>query len=159
MKTSSTRYNTKAMSIKETIEDKISSLLRENQIIKNEQEETLKNQERKIDDIFCEFLTVIDTFERAEQTITERGLIQDENTKKAVNRLLNAKKKAMHVLEKFNVKKIEFENNHSNEDMCAVADTEPDPSRQTGDIISIEKEGYLRNGHLIRRAEVIIVKN
>lgn len=147
------------MSIRETIEEKISSLLRENQIVKNEQEETLKDQERKIDDIFCEFLTVIDTFERAEQTIAERGLVQDENAQKAVNRLLNAKKKALHVLEKFNVKKIEFENNHSNEDLCSVADTEPDPSRQTGDIVSIEKEGYMRNGHLIRRAEVIIVKN
>lgn len=147
------------MSIRETIEEKISSLLRENQIVKNEQEETLKDQERKIDDIFCEFLTIVDTFERAEQTIAEKGWVQDENAQRAVNRLLNAKKKALHVMEKFNVKKIEFENNHSVEDLCSVADTEPDPSRQTGDIISIEKEGYMRNGHLIRRAEVIIVKN
>lgn len=147
------------MSIRETIEEKISSLLRENQIVKNEQEETLKDQERKIDDIFCEFLTIVDTFERAEQTIVEKGWVQDENAQRAVNRLLNAKKKALHVMEKFNVKKIEFENNHSVEDLCSVADTEPDPSRQTGDIISIEKEGYLRNGHLIRRAEVIIVRN
>ena len=70
------------MDIKATIEEKISSLLRENQTIKNEQEETLKNQDRKIDEIFCEFLTVIDTFERAEQAIAERDLIQDDNAKK-----------------------------------------------------------------------------
>lgn len=147
------------MSIRETIEEKISSLLRENQIVKNEQEETLKDQERKIDDIFCEFLTIVDTFERAEQTIAEKGWVQDENAQRAVNRLLNAKKKALHVMEKFNVKKIEFENNHYVDIFCWVVDTEPDPSRQTGDIISIEKEGYMRNGHLIRPAEVIIVKN
>ena len=147
------------MGIRETIEDKISSLLRENQTIKNEQEETLKNQDRKIDEIFCEFLTVIDTFERAEQAIAERELIQDDNAKKAMNRLLNAKKKALFVLEKYNVKKIIFENNHSVEELCEVSDTEPDATKQNGDIISIEKEGYTRDSHLIRPAEVIIVRN
>ena len=71
----------------------------------------------------------------------------------------DAKKKALGVLEKFNVQKIEFENNKSIEELCEVADTEPDPGRETGDIVSIEKQGYTRQGHLIRPAEVIIVKN
>lgn len=147
------------MDVKETIEKKISSLLRENQTMKNQQEETIKNQDRIIDEIFCEFLTVIDTFERAEQAIADKALVQDENSKKAMNRLLNAKKKALFVLEKYNVKKIVFENNHSVDELCEVSDTEPDASKENGDIVSIEKEGYTRNGHLIRPAEVIIVKN
>ena len=147
------------MNIKKLITDCITSLLRDNLTIKNEHEETIKGQEKKIDEIFCEFLTVVDTFERAEQTIKERELYKDENTKKAINRLLNAKKKALFVLEKFDVKKIEFENNKSVEELCEVSDTEPDPSRETGDIVSIEKQGYTRQGHLIRPAELIIVKN
>ena len=147
------------MNIKNLLKDCITSLLRENLTVKNEHEETIKGQERKIDEIFCEFLTVLDTFERAEQTIKERELDRDETTKKAINRLLNAKKKALGVLEKYNVQKIEFENNKSVEELCEVADTEPDPSRETGDIVSIEKQGYTRQGHLIRPAEVIIVKN
>jgi len=147
------------MNIKKLIKECITSLLRENLTVKNEHEETIKGQEKKIDEIFCEFLTVLDTFERAEQTIKERELDKDETTKKAINRLLNAKKKALGVLEKFNVQKIEFENNKSIEELCEVADTEPDPSRETGDIVSIEKQGYTRQGHLIRPAEVIIVKN
>jgi molecular chaperone GrpE len=147
------------MNIKNLLKDCITSLLRENLTVKNEHEETIKGQERKIDEIFCEFLTVLDTFERAEQTIKERELDRDETTKKAINRLLNAKKKALGVLEKYNVQKIEFENNKSVEELCEVADTEPDPSRETGDIVSIEKQGYKRQGHLIRPAEVIIVKN
>lgn len=61
-------------------------------------------------------------------------------------------------MEKFNVQKIEFENNKSIEELCEVADTEPDPGRETGDIVSIEKQGYTRQGHLIRPAEVVIVK-
>lgn len=147
------------MSVRSEIANKVSELSRENLTLRNQLEEFEKSQDKRIDEIFCEFLTVLDTFERAEQTIKERELDKDETTKKAINRLLNAKKKALGVLEKFNVQKIEFENNKSIEELCEVADTEPDPGRETGDIVSIEKQGYTRQGHLIRSAEVIIVKN
>lgn len=147
------------MSVRSEIANKVSELSRENLTLRNQLEEFEKSQDKRIDEIFCEFLTVLDTFERAEQTIKERELDKDETTKKAINRLLNAKKKALGVLEKFNVQKIEFENNKSIEELCEVADTEPDPGRETGDIVFIEKQGYTRHGHLIRPAEVIIVKN
>ena len=147
------------MSVRSEIANKVSELSRENLTLRNQLEEFEKSQDKRIDEIFCEFLTVLDTFERAEQTIKERELDKDETTKKAINRLLNAKKKALGVLEKFNVQKIEFENNKSIEELCEVADTEPDPGRETGDIVSIEKQGYTRHGYLIRPAEVIIVKN
>lgn len=147
------------MSVRSEIANKVSELSRENLTLRNQLEEFEKSQDKRIDEIFCEFLTVLDTFERAEQTIKERELDKDETTKKAINRLLNAKKKALGVLEKFNVQKIEFENNKSIEELCEVVDTEPDPGRETGDIVSIEKQGYTRQGHLIRPAEAIIVKN
>ena len=147
------------MSVKEEIAKKVSQLSRENLTLRNQLEKVESSQDKRIDEIFCEFLTVIDTFERAEQTIKERALDKDETTKKAVNRLLNAKKKALFVLEKFDIKRIGFENNKSIQELCVVSDTEPDPDRETGDIVSIEKQGYTRQGHLIRPAEVIIVKN
>lgn len=147
------------MSIRDIIANKVSELSRENLTLGNKLEEFEKTQDKKIDEIFCEFLTVLDTFERAEQTIKERELDKDENAQKAINRLLNAKKKVLGVFEKYNIQKVVFENNKSVEELCEVADTEPDPSRETGDIISIEKQGYTRQGHLIRPAELIIVKN
>ena len=147
------------MSIKKELTDKFSDLQRDNVTLRNQLEEFEKNQEKRIDEIFCEFLTVVDTFERAEQAIKERELDKDDTTKKAINRLLNAKKKALFVLEKYDVKRIEFENNKSVEELCEVSDTEPDPTRETGDIVSIEKQGYKRSEHLIRPAEVFIVKN
>jgi molecular chaperone GrpE (heat shock protein) len=147
------------MSIKKELTDKFSDLQRDNVTLRNQLEEFEKNQEKRIDEIFCEFLTVVDTFERAEQAIKERELDKDDTTKKAINRLLNAKKKALFVLEKYDVKRIEFENNKSVEELCEVSDTEPDHTRETGDIVSIEKQGYKRSEHLIRPAEVIIVKN
>ena len=147
------------MSVKKEISNKVSELSRENLTLRNKLEEFEKSQDKRIDEIFCEFLTVIDTFERAEQIIREREMDKDENTKKAINRLLNAKRKLLFVLEKFDVKRIEFENNKSVEELCEVSATEPDSNRETGDIVSIEKQGYTRQGHLIRPAEVIIVKN
>lgn len=145
--------------LKLTIEEKMSESLRQIVTLNNEKEQMSKDHEKGLDEIFTEFLSVLDTFEKSESIIKERGLDQDENASKAIKRLLNAKKKALSVLEKFNVKKIEFEDGLVDDDVCTTVETEPDSNRKNGEIISIEKDGYTRNGHLIRRAEVVIVKN
>lgn len=145
--------------IKPTIEEKMADSLRKIVTLQNEKEQAEKNHEKELDDIFAEVLTVIDTFQKSEAIIKERGLDQEENASKAIKRLLNAKKKALSVLEKFNVKRIEFEGGMVDDDFCTTVETEPDSNRKNGEIISIEKDGYTRNGHLIRRAEVVIVKN
>lgn len=145
--------------IKPVIEEKMAESLRQIVTLQNEKEQAEKNHEKELDDIFAEVLTVIDTFQKSEAIIKERGLDQEENASKAIKRLLNAKKKALSVLERFNVKRIEFETGMVDDDLCTTVETEPDSSRKNGEIISIEKDGYTRNGHLIRRAEVVIVKN
>lgn len=145
--------------IKPTIEEKMADSLRKIVTLQNEKEQADKNHEKELDDIFAEVLTVIDTFQKSEAIIKERGLDQEENASKAIKRLLNAKKKALSVLEKYNVKRIEFETGMVYDDLCTTVETEPDSNRKNGEIISIEKDGYTRNGHLIRRAEVVIVKN
>ncbi len=145
--------------IKPTIEEKMADSLQKIVTLQNEKEQAQKNHEKELDDIFAEVLTVIDTFQKSEAIIKERGLDQEENASKAIKRLLNAKKKALSVLEKFNVKRIEFETGMVDDDLCTTVETEPDSTRKNGEIISIEKDGYTRNGHLIRRAEVVIVKN
>lgn len=145
--------------IKPSIEEKMADSLRKIVTLQNEKEQADKNHEKELDDIFFEVLTVIDTFQKSEAIIKERGLDQEENASKAIKRLLNAKKKALSVLEKFNVKRIEFETGMVDDDLCTTVETEPDSTRKNGEIISIEKDGYTRNGHLIRRAEVVIVKN
>lgn len=147
------------MDIKPTIEEKMADSLRQIVTLQNEKEQAEKSHEKELDDIFAEVLTVIDTFQKSEAIIKERGLDQEENASKAIKRLLNAKKKALSVLEKFNVKKIELDSGMVDDDLCTTVETEPDASRKNGEIISVEKDGYTRNGHLIRRAEVVIVKN
>lgn len=144
--------------IKPLIQEKMAESLNRIVTLQNDKEQMEKNHEKELDSIFAEFLTVIDTFEKSEMIIKERGLDQDENASKAIKRLLNAKKKALSTLEKFNVRKIDLEG-VVNDDLCTTIETEPDSNRKNGEIISVEKDGYTRNGHLIRRAEVVIVKN
>ena len=122
-------------------------------------EEANNKAETILDDALLEFLIVLDTFERAEKYIASQGLEQNEEFSKGYKRLLNAKKKAQFVLEKYNVSQIVFENNMLVPEWCIVADTEPDAAKPNDEIISIEKNGYLRDGRLLRSAEVIIVKN
>ncbi len=65
-----------------------------------------------------------------------------------------SRKNSARILEKHGVKKILFEDGFSNDDLCTITDTEPAPEHQNGYILSVEKEGYTRNGNLLRRAEV-----
>lgn len=145
--------------IKSDIWESMASLGRDRIALNNKIEEIEGKHSKEIDSIFCEFITVLDTFERAEQIIAERNLGENEDANKAIKRLLNAKKKVLFVLEKFGVERIEFPDNMSVDELCVVTDTEPDSSKPTGEIISIDKPGYKRQGHLIRPAEVVIVKN
>jgi molecular chaperone GrpE (heat shock protein) len=144
---------------KTIIRDKMAESLKAIITLQNEKELLDKAREKELDEIFTEFLTVIDTFEKSEAAIKERGLDQDEKAQKAITRLLNAKKKAISTLEKFNVNKIKFDDGRVDDEVCTTVDTEPDATRENGEIVSVEKEGYTRKGHLIRRAEVVVIKN
>ena len=53
------------MDIREELYSKVASLQRENLTGRNSLEEYKKSQEKFVDSIFSEFLTVIDTFDRA----------------------------------------------------------------------------------------------
>lgn len=147
------------MDTKEIIAQKLSDLGRENLELKARCDELNKKSETTIDEVLIEFLNVIDTFERAEQYIQKQGLDKDENASKAIKRLLNAKRKALFVFEKYNVKQMVFENNISVPDWCNISATEPDSTKTDGEIISIDRNGYLRDGKLLRSADVVIVKN
>jgi molecular chaperone GrpE (heat shock protein) len=122
-------------------------------------EENQRKKEQLLDEVFMDAISVLDAFSREEKVIEDHEWNQSEDSQKAIKRLLNAKKKLNTMLEKYDVKKIVFEDGMSNDDLCSVTDTEPDAEKPNGYILSIEKEGFTRNGHMLRRAEVVIVKN
>lgn len=143
----------------EKIEQQISDMLRKNKALSNQIEENQQKGEQLLDEIFIDVISILDAFSREETIIENHEWNKSEDSQKAIKRLLNAKKKLQTMLKKYDVKKITFDDGMSNDDLCYVTDTEPDIDKPNGSILSIEKEGYLRNGHTLRRAEVVIVKN
>lgn len=143
----------------EKIEQQISEMLRNNKALSNQIEDNHRKEEQHLDEIFLDVISVLDAFSREEKVIEDHEWNQSEDSQKAIKRLLNAKKKLNTMLEKHDVKKMSFDDGMSNDDLCSVTDTEPDPEKPNGFIISIEKDGFTRNGHTLRRAEVVIVKN
>ena len=141
------------------IEAEITRLKQDNLKQKNTIEESSLDHERQIDALVSDVITIIDAFEKAEVKVKEMGLTEDENAQKAIKRMLQPKKMALSVLAKYNVTRIDLDGKPMNADTCIVVDTEPDADKEEGTVLSIEKNGYQRGSRLIRRAEVIIVRN
>lgn len=141
------------------LESEITEIKKENLKQKNDIEEIALNSEREIDALIFDLISIIDAFEKAEIKVNEIGLTADENAAKAIKRMLQPKKVALSILAKYNVNQIDLDGKQVNENLCTIVDTEPDSTKEDGLVVSIEKNGYTRGNRLIRRAEVVIVRN
>ena len=141
------------------IESEITLIKQENLKLKNEIEELSLNHERQIDSLINDFISVIDAYEKAESKVKELGVIEDETSQRAIKRLLQPKRTALKVLSNNNVSQIDILGKPLDENLCSVVETEPDSEKDNDIVLSIEKNGYVRNERLIRRADVVIVRN
>lgn len=141
------------------IEAEITKLKQEEIRLKNNLEDASLEQERQIDALMFEVIQIVDAYDKAETVVKDRGYNDDETASKAIKRMLQPKKIALAILSKYNVSQIDLDGKVINEDLCTVVDTEPDSTKEDGLVISIEKNGYVRGERLIRRAEVIIIRN
>jgi molecular chaperone GrpE (heat shock protein) len=141
------------------IEAEITQIKQENIRLKNSLEDASLEQERQIDALILEVIQVIDAYDKAETVVKDRGYNDDETAGKAIKRMLQPKKISLSILSKYNVSQIDLDGKIINEDLCSVVDTEPDSTKEDGLVVSVEKNGYVRGDRLIRRAEVIIIKN
>lgn len=141
------------------LESEITEIKKENLKQKNDIEEIALNSERQIDALIFDLISIIDAFEKAGKKVNEIGLTADENAAKAIKRMLQPKKVALSILAKYNVNQIDLDGKQVNENLCTIVDTEPDSTKEDGLVVSIEKNGYTRGDRLIRRAEVVIVRN
>ena len=139
--------------------EEITRLKKENLQKQNSIEELTLNHERQIDALLNDFISVIDAYEKVETKIKEMELPEDDNIQRVIRHLLRPKKTALSVLSKNGVSQIDIVGKPLNEDICTVVETEPDNEKENDTVLSIEKGGYIRDERLIRRAEVVIVRN
>jgi molecular chaperone GrpE (heat shock protein) len=141
------------------IEIEITHIKKANLRLKNDLEQKSLDNDRQIDSLINDIIQIVDAYEKSETKIKEMGLMDDENAQKVIKRMLQPKKVALSILFKYNVAQIDLDGKLMDENTCSVVDTEPDSEKEDGFVLSVEKNGYVRGDRLIRRAEVIVVRN
>ena len=147
------------MSKFDDIREEIKKLHEENINLNNWISTQEKSNDNQVSEICKDFLQVLESFEWAEATIHERGLDQSKISTSAIARILTAKTKLLEVLGTYGVKKVEFPNDVFDPAKGKITDSVVDSEKENGVVASIVKDGFIRNGKILRLAEVIVVKN
>jgi len=127
--------------------------------LKNEVEKKENEKHDQLKDISLGMIDILDSFERVEEGLIEKGLDKNEEASKAMNRYKTIQKKLLNLLQKYGITKIEFTDNRLIVGFCEVVETEADSNRKNDEIISVVRSGYIRGKELIRAAQIIVVKN
>ena len=141
------------------IETEITEIKKANLQLKNDLEQKSLDNERRFDALINDIIQILDAYEKSETKVKEMGLMDDENAQKGIKRMLQPKKVALSILSKYNVAQIDLDGKLMDENVCTSVDTEPDSEKEDGLVLSVEKNGYVRGDRLVRRAEVIVVRN
>lgn len=140
------------------IEEEVTQLNKNRIELEHKIEDMASENEKNLDAIFKDLLSVVDAFNKADSRIAEQ-YPDNEVAEKVRKRFATAKKKLLEILSKNGVAEIEFPDNLASINDCEIVETEPDLSKPENTIVSIEKAGFRRNGRLLRLAEVVAVKN
>jgi len=127
--------------------------------LKNEVERKENEKHDQLKDISLGIIDILDSFERVEESLIEKGLDKKEEANKTMNRYKTIQKKLLNLLQKYGITKIEFPDNRLIVGLCEVVETEADSNRKNDEIISVVRNGYIRGKELIRAAQIIVVKN
>lgn len=127
--------------------------------LKNEVEKKENEKHDQLKDISLGIIDILDSFERVEESLIEKGVDKNEEASKTMNRYKTIQKKLLNLLQKYGITKIEFLDNRLIVGLCEVVETEADSNRKNDEIISVVRSGYIRGKELIRAAQIIVVKN
>ena len=136
----------------------VARLQNENLALRHRNEQQIQAQQDSTDEMLADFLQIIDTFDWAQETIKQRGLDQSQISMRAITRMLEAKKKTLELLEKYGVQMVTFPDGMYDEKTCIIVGQERDSSKKPGTVIAVQKEGFVRDGRVLRAAEVVVVR-
>jgi molecular chaperone GrpE (heat shock protein) len=133
--------------------------LQSNNNLKNEVDKREYEKRDQLKDISLGIIDILDSFERIEESLIEKGMDKNDDANKTMNRYKTIQKKLLNLLQKYGITKIEFPDNRLIVGLCEVVETAADSNKNNDDIISIVRNGFIRGEDLIRAAQIIIVKN
>ena len=127
--------------------------------LKNEVERKELEKHDQLKDIALIVIDILDSFERIEESIKEKGIENNEDLIKTMNRYKTIQKKNLNLLQRYGITKVEFPDNRLIVGLCEVVETEADINKKNDEIVSIVRSGYIRGNELIRSAQLIVIKN
>lgn len=127
--------------------------------LNNEVEQKELEKQDLLKEIALSIIDILDSFERIEERILEKGLNAITGVEKTMKRYSSIQKKLLNLLQQHGITKIEFPDNRLIIGLCEVVETEVDENRKNDEIFSIVKNGYIRGKELIRAAQVVVIKN
>jgi molecular chaperone GrpE (heat shock protein) len=145
-------------SIKE-LEKIITLNLQSTNNLKNDVEKKVNEKHDQLIDISKGIIETLDTFDKVDEWLIEKGLDKNEDSVKTKIRYYSVKTKLLNLLQKYGITKIEFPDNRVIVGLSEVVETEADSNRKNDEIISVVRSGYIRGNELIRAAQIIVVKN
>lgn len=147
------------MSKLDEIREEIKKLYEDNIQLNNWISTQEQSSDNQVGEMCKDFLQVLEAFEWAEDTIHERGLDQSRISTGAIQYMLTAKSKLLEVLEHYGVKKVEFPGDVMDASKAKIVGSEPNEEKEDGAVLRIKRDGFVRKDKLLRKADVILVKN
>ena len=77
----------------------------------------------------------------------------------AINNFKSISRKILRIMETYKIQEINFADQKAKLEMCTIVETRPNPNLEDETILFTLKKGYLLEGKVVRKAEVITVKN
>ena len=125
----------------------------------------IKNIEIKKDDdekkFALDLIAVLDSFETKFDAYEEkiRNNELSEDSKKIIDSFKTISRKVSRILESYNIQEIKFDDGKIKPGLCNIIETKPDPQKENETILILLKKGYTIRDKVIRKAEVITVRN
>lgn len=153
--------NNKRNNLAKEIEEKMISYLKENVDLKQNINE-LNNEREDLEKRFIlEMISILDSldtkFENYEERVKSNSLSGE--SLKIVDNFRSINRKIIRILQSLNVEEIKFEDSKARIGDCNVIETKPNPDMENESILITIKKGYRREDKVLRKAEIITVKN
>lgn len=127
--------------------------------LRNEVEQKELEKQDCVREIALSIIDILDSFERIEEGLIEKGLDKRDEAGKIITRYKSVEKKLLNLLQKHGITKVEFPDNRLIVGLCEVVDTETDSTRKNDEIVAIVRNGFIRGKIVIRPAQIVVVKN
>ncbi len=154
--------NSKQLSVnseqRDNLLDELCSLLREQfavkQMLREQQDKSLAEKE----ELFLELLELFDSLEFLVNYVTENPKLSPKQIKRLPKSLASVQKKLLNILERRQVKLINFQDSKPDFSVCQVVEREIRNDLEEQTITKIVRQGFLYDDKVLRAIEVITAK-